>query len=423
VNLKKIIIAGAAPDTGNLGVSALLESILSGVNNDEADEFLVLDHGEGVRGGILCQNNEDIKVFYCGAKHSKRVYQKENFFNIRFSSKIYGLFNPIAKKILAANVMLDISGGDSFTDLYGDWRFKAITYPKLIAVENDIPLILMPQTYGPYISLKTKKIASDIVKSATMAFARDEESFCLLKELLGNDFDEEKHKRGVDIAFLLNVQSPKVLPVPAIQEWLERSDAPTIGINVSGLIYNQIEKSFSQYGLKANYRDVIYLLIKKILDETNANIILIPHVLVDENNYESDVAASKHVIALFSGDEQQRIELNLNRYEATEVKWLISQMDWFCGTRMHSTIAGLSTGVPTTAIAYSIKTRRVFKTCNQENQVIDPRELNTADVVEGLWSGWLQRAETERSLAESLPKVMETANNQMDLIRRKIASL
>mgnify|MGYP000659732870 CR=1 FL=1 len=421
--MKNIILAGAAPDTGNLGVSALLESMLSGVNDNGNNEFLVLDHAKGLRKKTLELNGNNVNITFCGAKHGKRFYQNENFFNIRFSLKFLRAFNPIARKFSLANVILDISGGDSFTDLYGEWRFKAITYPKLIAIENNIPLVLMPQTYGPYSSLKTKKIASEIVRSATMAFARDEESFDVLKELLGDKFDKEKHKQGVDVAFLLNSSKPEVLPAKKIQEWFDTPSEPIIGINVSGLIYNQIEKSFSQYGLKANYREVIYLLIKKILDETNANIILIPHVLVDENNYESDVAASKHVMELFSEDEQQRIELDLNSYGATEVKWLISQVDWFCGTRMHSTIAGLSTGVPTTAIAYSIKTRRVFKTCNQENQVIDPRELNTADVVEGLWEGWLQRDETERSLAESLPKVIETANNQMDLIRRKIASL
>ncbi len=420
--MKKIIFAGAAPDTGNLGVSALLESMLKGVSSRNKAEYLILDHSKGIRKQKIHINGKELEVIYCGAKHGKRIYLPENFSNIRLSSKLSGWGNPIAKKLLSANIMLDISGGDSFTDLYGSKRFRAITLPKLIAIENKIPLILMPQTYGPYADSKAKEIASFIVKSSYMAFARDEESFQVLKELLGEKFDEEKHIQGVDVAFLLDVRKPAVLPINKINDWFKERSRPTIGINISGLIYNQIENSYSQYGLKANYKKVILLFIKKILEKTNANIVLIPHVLVEESNYESDLKASKEVVNSFTEDERKRIGLIENNYVASEVKWVISQTDWFCGTRMHSTIAGLSMGVPTSAIAYSIKTRRVFKTCGQEKQVIDPRELNTEDVVDGLWNCWIQKEKVKQQLANVLPEVMASANAQMDLICQKIST-
>jgi polysaccharide pyruvyl transferase WcaK-like protein len=89
---------------------------------------------------------------------------------------------------------------------------------------------------------------------------------------------------------------------------------------------------------------------------------------------------------------------------------------------MHSTIASLSTGVPTAAIAYSIKTRRVFKTCGQELQVIDPRELDTQDVVDGLWQCWLQRDNVKTSLRQHLPGILAAAKQQMDLICTNISS-
>ena len=48
--------------------------------------------------------------------------------------------------------------------------------------------------------------------------------------------------------------------------------------------------------------------------------------------------------------------------DASEVKWCISKLDWFVGSRMHATIAALSSGVPCAAIAYSRKFRGVFAT-------------------------------------------------------------
>jgi polysaccharide pyruvyl transferase WcaK-like protein len=103
-------------------------------------------------------------------------------------------------------------------------------------------------------------------------------------------------------------------------------------------------------------------------------------------------------------------------HDPCEVKWVISQLDWFCGTRMHSTIAALSSGVPAAAIAYSPKTLGVFETCGQGAHVADPRQLDTGDVVERLWQSWAAREEARRSLQATLPAVLRRAEEQMDAI-------
>lgn len=421
-NSKQILLAGAAPDTGNLGVCALFYSTVAGVNARLPNHRLVVfDHGTGIRNLQIAENNTNFCIQLCGAKHGRRYYQNENFANIRLSCKLGGGLNPIAKRILNSTAVIDISGGDSFTDLYGSWRFKAIIYPKLIAIENKIPLILLPQTYGPYLSVDSRNQAAEIVKATTMAWARDVESFDELKSLLGSAFDENKHFSGVDVAFLLPSKLPRAPLSSTLQNWLHERTVTTVGINISGLIYNQPGKAHSQYGLKANYQEVIYQFIQKLLIETDANIVLIPHVLVDEQSYESDMAACKHLLNLFSSVDKQRLEILPDAYDQCEIKWVISQMDWFCGTRMHSTIASLSTGVATAAIAYSIKTRRVFKTCGQELQVIDPREMDTQDVVDGLWQCWLQRDNVKTALQQQLPGILAAAKQQMDLICANIA--
>lgn len=99
-----------------------------------------------------------------------------------------------------------------------------------------------------------------------------------------------------------------------------------------------------------------------------------------------------------------------------EVKGLIGKCDWFCGTRMHSTIAALSQGVPTAAVAYSIKTQGVFETCGQGDHVADPRHSSTEDVVAHLLASFDGREAARASLAEHLPDVRQIAQEQMSCV-------
>jgi len=54
------------------------------------------------------------------------------------------------------------SGGDSFADLYGDWRFSAITAPIALALVMELPLVLLPQTYGPFSTAETRRRAREL---------------------------------------------------------------------------------------------------------------------------------------------------------------------------------------------------------------------------------------------------------------------
>jgi len=82
--------------------------------------------------------------------------------------------------------------------------------------------------------------------------------------------------------------------------------------------------------------------------------------------------------------------------------------------RMHSTIAGLSTGVPTSAIAYSLKTQGVFETCGLGESVVDPRVDDTMTCVEKLLDLFDRRSELKITLDQHLPQVLQQAEKQFD---------
>ncbi len=425
----RVVLFGAAPDTPNLGVSALYRSVVAGIAQgfDQA-EVVVFDNGLGRRSGTVdAHAGKPVELIRFGARGGRRYYRPENLLTMSLVSRCGALGARLSEAVAlvdSCDAVLDISGGDSFSDIYGRARFDRILRPKLIAISRRKPLILLPQTYGPYRDPQVREQAAAVARQAGAASARDADSFAALRELLGDAYDPDRHFSGVDMAFAL-------APIPAadalsgkLRGWLEHRDGANpgllIGLNVSGLIYNEAEEGPSRYRLKADYREVINRLLARLLDRTDARIVLVPHVMDPPGKPESDRAACLDVAGRVGRAHADRVAVVAGPLDAGGMKWLISRTDWFCGTRMHSTIAALSSGVPTTGIAYSDKARGVFATCGLAQHVINPRVEDTDVVVERIWESFLARAAVRQVLTRELPAVMATCGEQGRAIVRHI---
>jgi polysaccharide pyruvyl transferase WcaK-like protein len=426
----KIGLFGAAPDTDNMGVSALFASTVGELTKLLPNaRFTVFDNGLGKRQSRHQLTDTDfVEVDRIGARAGRRYYRPENLAVISFAAQFKSLgrmINSVIREIDSCDAILDVSGGDSFSDIYGAGRFNSTVRPKISTIRRGVPLILLPQTYGPYFDPKFRNIAVSAVKGAKMAWARDPNSYSKLKEMLGPDFDVERHKSGVDMAFALGIRSAEDLINDQLKAVLKREsvDGPVIGLNVNGLIYNDPDAAISQYGFKADYREIVHKFSDWVLNSTDATLVIVPHVMSAADSVESDPGASKMVADRFSDKFGNRLIVSPDTLDQNQTKWIISQMDWFCGTRMHSTIAALSTGVATSSVAYSDKTKGVFETCGQEAEVFDPRLSGTGEIVESLKSSFLRRKEIERSLASHLPEVKKSVDEQFSAIAECIMSV
>lgn len=414
-----LIIAGAAPDTGNLGVSALCESAVCGCDIYLPDDpIAVLDHGNGLRPSSIPHSVRPIDYQRLGAAYTKRFYRRRAWARIQWDAKFGGWCSPAAAVLLNAKAILDVSGGDSFTDLYGRWRFEAIAQPKQFAQRHRIPLILLPQTYGPFEDSAVRRRAIEYILAARLVFARDRHSHALLETLLGERFDPDRHRCGVDLAFLLAARRPATAIEHPIAEWLSVQHAhPVAGVNISGLLYVDQRATVNQYGLRVDYRQLVEQFIARLLETTTAKIVLVPHVVTPEGHIESDISACQQVKQKFDSD---RLAVLSGPYDHAEVKHIISRFHWFCGTRMHSTIAALSSGVPAAAIAYSDKTLGVFETCQFGHQVFDPRSCAPVDIVDGLVDSFAQRVKLREQLSSALPAVLDQAQHQLRVIAKSL---
>ncbi len=421
----QISLFGASPDTGNQGVTALCYSVIDGLEKRNVSNLCVYDHGRGRRSASLELDGRTIPYGRLGAVGGRRYYRSENLWQIRMAARVGGLWNENARTLCQSKAVLDVSGGDSFAEIYGSNRFKAITLPKLIALQAAKPLILLPQTYGPFKSSGAKEIARNIVRGAHQAWARDQESYEQLISLLGREYDPARHRLGVDMAFGLPSCRPKGIsgycsttdPVT-----LSQKPRPVIGFNVSGLLYNHPDRARVQFGLQADYRSAILHALRTLLACTDARVLLVPHVVLNRDNSECDLAACRSVHSEL-GCSDDRVTVLSERLNACELKWAIARTDWFCGTRMHATIAALSSGVPTTALAYSMKTRGVFDTCKQGTEVVDLRDSDHREISDRILDSWHRRQDTRCALASALPSVFDQASSQMDAFADSIQNM
>lgn len=404
-----VCLFGASPSTGNLGVSALMHSAVAAVHRHDPDaRVLVFDHrrGAGWRndeiGGVEVGNPTH------GALLGRRYWRGDNLSVIETAVRFGLPPNDAARAIRGARVILDVSGGDSFSDIYGAKRFEQVIIPKRMAVRAGTPLVLLPQTYGPYKQPQTKRTARALVAGAAQAWARDPDSYAALLDLLGDEADPAVHREGVDMAFALEVHQPPAGALLDIERW--RGEGLTVvGLNISGLTYTDPHAG-ATFGFALDYRDTVHALLDGFLADPGVAVLLVPHV---EKTAESDRIAADALLQRVDERLRSRIAVTPAGLDQCQIKGVIARLDWFAGTRMHSTIAGLSTQTPTATLAYSLKARGVFATCGAADQVADARHLTSAQALELLRASFADRDALRRRLSTTVPPVKERAVGQL----------
>lgn len=120
------------------------------------------------------------------------------------------------------------------------------------------------------------------------------------------------------------------------------SPTNTVGINLSPLISSYESNKGITF---ANYEHLIAF----ILQHTDLNIVLIPHVVWSHND---DRTTLNKLYQQYKSSD--RIIL-LEDCNAMELKGYISRCRFLIAARTHASIAGYSTGVPTLVVGYSVK--------------------------------------------------------------------
>lgn len=404
---------GASLDTANRGVSALSASmalIIRGVRSD-ARITLIVSSSNSLPQSIDLPG-ESIGMQVVNHRVSMRSGWRKNLIAAFLLACLWRVmpFRSISARILASVPLLEkihnsdlvgnIHGGDSFSDIYGTWRFIQGAIPDLIVLLLRKRLVLMPQTYGPYNGVVARQVSGMILKRAAFILSRDREGIGVVESILGHGESARKVAFCPDVAFTM----PSCLPDEMdIHPPLERETGYSlIGLNVSGLMFNGGYTRSNMFGLRYDYREFVRELLTRLLRETDAEILLVPHTFGKRGNVNSDPDACESVFLSVKEQDAGRVHILRGEYDQFRIKGIIGQCDFFVGSRMHACIAALSQGIPTMGVAYSRKFRGVFDSVEMGDYAMDARELDVettvARIVESYWS----REEIRRRIQSSV---------------------
>ncbi len=308
-----------------------------------------------------------------------------------------GLFSLLR----GCDAILDIGAGDSFTDIYGTKRFATMLASKALAIAARRPLVLSPQTIGPFNRPWVRRAAVMVMKRARIVATRDDLSTRFLKDL-GYD---GKLIEATDVA----------LRLPYTPADLPKSDKIRVGINVSGLLFNGGYTQNNMFGLRASYADVIRSILTLLSKRDDVEVHLVPHVISDAFEVEDDHRVGQKLAEEFPG-----FIVAPKFHDPVEAKSYISGMDFFAGARMHACIAAFSSGVPVLPMAYSRKFKGLFGTLGYD-LVADCQSDDAATIIakfeNALNDHEALATKTQESLATGLERLKVYYSAVSDILR------
>ena len=408
----RICLFGALLNTGNMGCCALAVSLIKLILDAIPTARTYLLHGDqsSYEKKIWLAPGRTADVKIVNFRLSPKARLQEHLFWILFLACIHRLIpmkrlrqriyrmNPWLQCLMDADFVADISGGDSFSDIYGLRRLLLGTLPSLIAIMMKKNLVLLPQTYGPYKSGIARIIARFILRRAHRICSRDIQSISTVRALLGKRGAQRDILSCPDVAFSMIAREPEHLAVdPPLHL---RDDQVLVGLNVSGLLYVGGYTGKNMFSLRCDYPDLVQHLIMRLLDIAGTHVFLVPHTF--GSTPQNDQGACRKVWEAMAPEGKSRLHLLTGEYDQSEVKAAISRCDFFIGSRMHACIAALSQGIPSVGLAYSKKFLGVFDMVGMSEMVLDMRQLSGEELMERCLDQFEKRQAVTESLEHSV---------------------
>lgn len=311
---------------------------------------------------ILAQPNNvsDIKAYTSLEGYTKNKYTFRTYPRLKQI-----INNPTSLRKSAAfadlDYMIDLCGGDGYTDNYGFIRLIAESVPVIGAKQFKVTPVFAPQTIGPFNTFYGRFIAKYILGKLDTLFVRDQASYdCCVKLGL-----KSITKQVIDVAFAL----------PYTKTNFDHSKT-NIGINISGLLYNGGYNHDNYFNLSFSYKDFIDRLVDLLSKDDSIRLHLVPHVLADFGDVDDDFAVCKQI-----ANRYDNIVLAPRFESPVDAKSYISGLDMFSGARMHSTIAATSSGVPVIPVAYSRKFNGLFSSLEYPYFIDAKADLSVDDAL------------------------------------------
>ncbi len=296
--------------------------------------------------------------------------------------------------VRAQHILLDIGAGDSFADIYPDKRFAYIVGTKLVPLMAGVPLVLSPQTIGPFSRQPHTRIAGWICNRAAHVFARDPISLALTRRIA----PRARASQVIDVAFAL----------PFTRQPRATDGTVRIGFSVSGLLLSGGYGGGNEYGLGFDFAALTRRLIESFLAMPGVEVHLIAHVYAPEMPRDDDAHAIDTLHA-----EYPRTVRAPDFASPSDAKSYISGLDFLTGGRMHATIAAFSSGVPLVPISYSNKFEGLYAGLEYPH-LVNAKGMTTDEAHARIVTSFHNRADLAENIARAQPIIDAALGRYVD---------
>lgn len=374
--------------SGNLGVDALTTSNIAIIRQEM--EKLGLDAQVTVIG--MRDNHDDVAL----------LDGDTNVFVVDGRSMVspHGYW----KLLGSLDAVIDIGAGDSFTQIYGPKRFAYLWATKAMAFARNVPIILAPQTIGPFTSKVYRKLAKTAMDRALCVVARDLQSFNVAREIAPSAHVVLATDVAFELPFTHAVRSDGGKPL-------------RIGVNASGLLYRQAETGVNRFGLSYNYASFIHALLDALIADPGVQVELIAHATSRTDPGDDDGALADRLA------ERYPLASRIPDFSSAEAaKSHISGLDLLVAGRMHACIAAFSSGVPVIPTAYSRKFSGLFGSLGY-NRILPETGYTLEEALQFVLAHYKERDRLSAEIATARTNVSARLQTYRDELQKLFKSI
>ncbi len=344
---------------------------------------------------------------YLRNANKTRLHKLRNIFS-QFYKPLSTDYQSNVEKIRQASIVI-ASGGDVFSSDYG--RLNRHLLPLNLALDAGVPVVFLAQSIGPFKTQNEVDAWLKVARRSKLVTVREQLSYKYVTKDLGLDPSLVKHT--ADPAFLLRPPSPEIV-AKTLRNYGVDLDRPKIAIAPSQAICRYAAQDYE------NHINVWCQVVKLMVNEFQAQVLIIPHVQETSANNDDRIFATQLLKAL---DYNHDVRLAGADHTASEFKGLIGACDMIIAERMHPAIAGLSSGICTMPVGYSVKAEGIMtdlfgsETLHNNKLLISIQQFLNPDLAcEAIVNSWNKRHEVANQLNQVLPKVKQAAATNFDMI-------
>lgn len=303
--------------------------------------------------------------------------------------------------VSGADLVVSMGGGylNARPGLDGYQNVFFVLLPALLAHKRKVPVVFAPQSFGPFPAPLQKRLTAHVLRRAALVLAREDVSVDILEEC---GVPKGQVRRAVDSGFAF-------APVTS-SDWRAR-----LGVDATARLVGITARQWLAPAAQERYERALAATIDSV-QASGARVLMIPQVSTDYLGDDDRIVERR--VAGYCTTPLLRID---DRFDHIDLKGVYGECSMLIGTRFHSVIFSLTSGVPCVAIEYEHKTRGIMRDLGLEEWVlpiVDVTHPRLWSLVELLVA---RREDYLETLRQRLPAYMARAEELPELLRDAVA--